>query len=79
MLNPYLRAELTDRMLILGERHLRRVLAECVRHDNEHRTHRSLDLVAPRPDAEIIDLAAQRRIRRTPVLGGLINEYERAA
>jgi transposase InsO family protein len=51
-----LRAELTDRMLILGERHLRRVLAEYVRHYNEHRPHRGLDLVRPRPDAEIIDL-----------------------
>jgi putative transposase len=74
-----LRAELTDRMLILGERHLRRVLPEYVRHYNEHRPHRSLDLAPPRPPAEIIDLVAQRRIRRKPVLGGLINEYERAA
>lgn len=53
-------AELTDRILILGERHLRRVPAEYVRQHNEHRPHRSLDLMPPRPDAEIIDLAAQR-------------------
>jgi hypothetical protein len=66
-------------MLILGERHLRRVLAEYLRHYNGHRPHRSLDLVPPRPPAEIIDLAAQRRIRRKPALGALINEYERAA
>jgi putative transposase len=33
----------------------------------------------PHPPAEIIDLAEQRRTRRTPVLGGLINEYEQAA
>ena len=74
-----LRAELADRMLILGERHLRRVLAEYVRHYNGHRPHRGLDLAPPRPPAEITDLAEQRRIRRTPVIGGLINEYERAA
>jgi transposase InsO family protein len=74
-----LRAELTDRILILGERHLRRVLAEYVRHYNEHRPHRGLDLAPPRPPAEVTDLAKQRRIRRKPVLGGLINEYERAA
>jgi putative transposase len=72
-------AELTDRMLILGERHLRRALAGYVRHYNEHRPHRGLDLTPPRPPAEIIDLAEQRRIRRVPVLGGLINEYEQAA
>jgi putative transposase len=74
-----LRAELADRMLILGERHPRRVLAEYVRHHNGHRPHRGLDLAPPRPPAGIIDLAEQRRIRRTPVLGGLINEYEQAA
>jgi transposase InsO family protein len=74
-----LRAELTDRMLILGERHLRRVLAEYLRHYNNHRPHRGFDLAPPRPPAEIIDLTEQRRIRRKPVLGGLINEYERAA
>jgi transposase InsO family protein len=74
-----LRAEVTDRMLILGERRLRRVLAEYLRHYNEHRPHRGLDLVPPRPPAEIIDLAEQRRIRCKPVLGGLISEYERAA
>jgi putative transposase len=73
-----LRAELTDRMLILGERHLRRVLAEYMSHYDEHRPHRSLDLASPLPPAEIIDLVEQRRIRRKPVLGGLINEYERA-
>ena len=74
-----LRAELTDRMLILGERYPHQILAEYVRHYNEHRPHHGLDLTPPRPPAEIIDLAEQRRIRRLPVLGGLINEYERAA
>jgi len=66
-------------MLILGERHLRRAVTEYLRHYNEHRPHRGLDLAPPRPPAEVIDLAEQRRIRRTPVLGGLINEYDRAA
>ncbi len=32
----------------------------------------------PRPDHHVTDLS-QQRIRRRPVLGGLINEYERAA
>jgi len=66
-------------MLIFGERHLRHVLAEYLRHYNEHRPHRGVDLAPPRPPAEVIDLAEQRRIRRKQVLGGLINEYERAA
>lgn len=63
----------------LGERHLHGDLVEYVRHYNKHRPHRGLDLAPPRPDAEISDLAAQRRIHRKPILGGLINDYERAA
>ncbi len=43
------RSELTDRMLILGERHLRAVLAEYVGHDNGRRPHRSRELRPPRP------------------------------
>ena len=74
-----LRSELTDRMLIFGQRHLRHVLAEYVRHYNESRPHRALNLSPPRPPATVIDLDEQRRIRRKPILNGLINEYERAA
>jgi transposase InsO family protein len=74
-----LRAELTDRMLILNPRHLRRVLVEYVRHYNNARPHRALGLQPPEPSADIVDRAEHRRIRRNPILGGLINEYERAA
>jgi hypothetical protein len=45
-------------MLIISERHLRRVLADYLRHHNEPRPHRGLDVVPPRPPAELIDLAA---------------------
>ncbi len=72
------RAEVTDRMMITSERHLRTVLTEYARHYNGRRPHRALELQPPRPDHPIADLTAER-IRRRPVLGGLINEYERAA
>ena len=72
------RTELTDRILIFGERHLRTVLAQYGAHYNGRRPHRALRLLPPRPDHPAPDLD-QRRIRRRPVLGGLINEYERAA
>jgi putative transposase len=39
-----LRTELIDRMLIFGQRHLRLVLAEYVRHDNGRRPHRAREL-----------------------------------
>jgi putative transposase len=72
------RTEITDRMLIFGERHLRSVLAEYARHYNGRRPHRSRQLHPPRPDHPAIDLFREQ-IKRRPVLGGLINEYERAA
>ena len=72
------RAEVTDRMLISGERHLRLVLAQYEAHYNGQRPHRSRQLRPPRPDHPVADLS-QERIQRRPVLGGLINEYGRAA
>ncbi|WP_319464020.1 integrase core domain-containing protein [Micromonospora sp. RTP1Z1] len=72
------RTDVTDRMLILGERHLHRTLGEYARHYNGRRPHRVLQLQPPRSDRPVIDLNDER-IKRRPVLGGLINEYERAA
>ena len=73
-----IRTELTDRMLIFGERHLRRALALYAAHYNGQRPHRSLKLRPPRPDAPVPEPICGR-IRRRPILGGLINEYEAAA
>jgi putative transposase len=72
------RTEVTDRMLIFGQRHLRTILDEYVAHHNGRRPHRSRQLHPPQPDHRVADLS-QERIKRRPVLGGLINEYERAA
>ena len=72
------RTEVTDRMLIFGERHLRTVLAEYEAHYNGRRPHRSRELRPPRPDHPVADLSHER-IKRRPVLGGLLSEYERAA
>jgi transposase InsO family protein len=73
-----LRAELTDRMLIFSQRQLHVVLAEYVQHYNGRRPHRARDLRPPRPTHPVVNLS-QERIKRRPVLGGLINEYERTA
>jgi transposase InsO family protein len=72
------RTEVTDRMLIFGERHLRTILAQYQAHYNGRRPHRSRQLHPPRPDHPVADLS-QKRIQRWPILGGLINEYQRAA
>jgi transposase InsO family protein len=73
-----LRGELTDRLFIFGQRQLRHVLAEYIALQRQ-RPHRSLGPSPPRPPATVIDLDEQRWIRRRPILGDLINEYERAA
>ena len=61
------RAELTDRILIFGERHLRTVLAQFSAHYNRRRPHRALQLQPPRPDLPAPDLH-WRQIGRRPVL-----------
>jgi putative transposase len=73
-----IRSELTDRLLIFGERHLRSVLTAYARHYNGQRPHRSRQLRPPRPDDPIPIRPARRTTRRT-VLGGLLNEYQEAA
>jgi transposase InsO family protein len=73
-----LRRECLDHVLILGERHLRQVLAEYARHYNGHRPHQSLQQEPPqRQPGHAIDITA--RIERRSVVGGLISEYRRAA
>ena len=72
------RTEITDQMLIFGERHLQSVLAGYQAHHNRRRPDRGLRLRPPRPNHPVADLS-HKRIKRQPVLGGLLNEYERTA
>ena len=65
------RAEVTDRMLIFGQRHLRTILAQYEGHYNGRRPHRSRQLQPPQPDHPAADLS-QERIKRRPILGGLL-------
>jgi transposase InsO family protein len=72
------RRECLDHVPILGERHLRSVLAEYARHYNSHRPHQGLQQKPPQHQPSLaIDISA--RIERRQVLGGLISEYRRAA
>jgi Integrase core domain len=77
-----LRRELLDRILIVNERHLRRILTVYLDHFNEARPHRALAHFAPaqaetRPP-QVINLA-DYQMRRRPILNGLISEYQIAA
>ena len=65
-------------MLIYGESHLRTVLRTYAEHYNGHRPHQSRHQRPPDHDEGVVvplDAPAQRRT----VLGGVINEYHRAA
>ncbi|MBO3753128.1 integrase core domain-containing protein, partial [Streptosporangiaceae bacterium NEAU-GS5] len=73
-----MRRECLDHLLIYGERHLRRVLAEFERHYNDHRPHQSRDQTPPLHEpGRVIDLSAP--VRRIKAVSGLINQYQRAA
>ena len=77
-----LRRELLDRILIVNERHLRRILTDYLHHFNAARPHRALAQLAP-AQAETqpphrINLA-DHQIHRRPILDGLTSEYHIAA
>ena len=77
-----LRHEILDRALILGQEHLRAVLAEYQEHYNTARPHQGISQRVPAADPGPRITAADPgtwQIRRKPVLSGLINEYEQAA
>lgn len=73
-----IRGEVLDWTLVLGRRHLDRILRRYERHYNEQRPHRGLDLAVPddrvQPPTGLLD-----RIERTDILGGLIHEYHAVA
>jgi putative transposase len=72
------RAELTDRVLISSQRHVRVVLTDYGRHDNGRRPPRARELRPPRPTHRVVDLDYEQITCRS-VLGGLINEDHPAA
>jgi putative transposase len=70
-----IKEECLDRMIPLGERHLRRAVEGFVIHYHRERHHQGLG-------NQLIDGVLPRRegsVRRHSRLGGLLNYYERAA
>ena len=64
--------------VIYGESHLRAVLRTYVGHYNAHRPHQSRNQRPPDHD-ELVIVPLGARVQRRKVLGGVINEYHRAA
>jgi transposase InsO family protein len=71
-----IKEECLNRLIPLGEQHVRRAVAEYVEHYHGERNHQGLGnrLIAGPPAID-----RMRRVRRHPRLGGLLNLYERAA
>jgi transposase InsO family protein len=72
-----IRRECLNHVLVLGERHLRRILARYVAYYHRARTHLSLDKDAP--DGRPIELPALGTIIPIPEVGGLHHRYVRRA
>jgi transposase InsO family protein len=77
-----LRHELLDRVLVVNERHLRRILTDYLHHFNAARPHRTLAQLTPAQaetnPPQVIDLASYQ-VRRRVILNGLTSEYQFAA
>jgi putative transposase len=73
------RSECLDWTLVVGRRHLLRVLRAYVRHYNQQRPHRGLALAVPEPQEQRWTLLSPGKVGRRDLLGGLIHEYHAAA
>jgi transposase InsO family protein len=72
-----IRRECLNHLLVLGERHLRRILTHYFAYYHQARTHLALDKDAP--DLRSIELPAAGKIVQLPEVGGLHHRYLRQA
>ena len=73
------RRDLLDHVIVLNERHLKRLMTEYVRYYHEDRTHLALEKRTPANRATAKSPDAARRIVSMPRLGGLHHRYDLAA
>lgn len=71
-----IKEECLNRVIPLGERHLRRTIGQYVEHYHRERNHQGIknELIEGAPAVDNVG-----RIRRRPRLGGMLNYYERPA
>jgi putative transposase len=73
------RRELLDHVIVLNERHLKRLISEYVLYYHEDRTHLGLAKDTPTGRPLAIRSGAERKIQALPRLGGLHHRYAVAA
>jgi transposase InsO family protein len=71
------RHECLDHLLVVSRRHLQSVLDKYLRHYNQARPHRGLQLAQPIPHP--VSAPDGGAITRRDVFGGIVHEYDRAA
>jgi len=73
------RRDLLDHVIVLNERHLKRLMTEYIRYYHDDRTHLSLSKKTPyeRPEATGTDVSC--KVVSMPRLGGLHHRYDLAA
>jgi len=76
-----IRREVLDHTLIVGEAHARQILTAYQGHYNKHRPHQARNQLPPEAQEQpaAVHGIETRRLQRTQLLGGLINEYSYAA
>ena len=82
--NPYcerlvgsIRRDVLNHVIVLNDRHLRRVLTAYISYYRRFRTHSSLDMDCPHPRA--VESPEVGKVRALPEVGGLHHHYERQA
>jgi len=70
------REECLDRIVIIGEGHLRRVLTAYVEYYNQARPHQGIDQQCP---VRLVGAARDGPVKRRDILGGLLHDYYRCA
>jgi putative transposase len=73
------RSECLDQLLVVGRRHLERIVRDYLSHYNIERPHRALALATPTREPCEPRGSPPTEIHRRDVLGGLIHEYRAAA
>jgi hypothetical protein len=68
-----------DHVIVLDERHLKRLMNEYIRYCHDDRTHLGLEKQTPSGREAATDSDADTRVISMPRLGGLHHRYDLAA
>jgi len=71
-----IKSELLNRVVVLNQKHLRRLVKEYVKHYNENRCHLAVGRDSPKDRAISRKESELAKLIAIPKLGGLVHKYE---